>query len=94
MTERHLDDRRPGDCEALAAHHEPDRIAGVGMSCVLHLRDVIVHGLDLDGEESELLPGLNSSCGNAAGFSPTGCQALFSKVESGLGALSSALAAI
>lgn len=88
MTERHLDDRRPGDCEALAAHHEPDRIAGVGMSCVLHLRDVIVHGLDLDGEESELLPGLNSSCESVA------CQALFSKVESGLEALSSALAAI
>lgn len=78
--------------QAVGCHHNLDGLPGGGLPCVLHLADVIVHGLDMVGNESELVPRINASCWNAAGLSWADTQIVFSKVESGLESLCSELA--
>ena len=78
--------------EAVGGHHDPESLPGAALPCVLHLADAIVHGLDLDDLDSELVPRLSASCWNAAGLSWADSQAIFAKVESGLEALCTELA--
>lgn len=76
----------------VGAHHDPESACEEKNVCVVHMADAIVHGLDLVGDERELVPPLSQRCWNVAGLAWSDCQDVFREVEEGLDALCDVLA--
>lgn len=65
-------------CSVIAHHHDPD--GAEPLACVVHLADAIMHGLDLAGDEHELVPPVSAHCWKAAKLEREDLQAIFADV--------------
>lgn len=68
-------------CEVIARHHQPVGSDCPGLACVIHVADALAHALDLAGDESEMVPPLNSTCWQVAAVDDDALRAIFAEVE-------------
>jgi putative nucleotidyltransferase with HDIG domain len=55
--------------KAVANHHEPDAQETGSLAAIVHVADVIAHGLDLSADTSDLVPPLSDAAWNSLGLS-------------------------
>jgi putative nucleotidyltransferase with HDIG domain len=67
--------------QAIAWHHEPETPGAGYLATIVHVADAIVHGLDLAGEENELVPPLSPVGWTALGLDETQWLQVFRETE-------------
>lgn len=67
--------------DAIRHHHAPPTGHGHELAMVVHVADAIAHGLDLSGQENELVPLLSGAAWDTLGLQETECLAIFRETE-------------
>lgn len=68
-------------CRAIANHHHPMEQDYGELAGVVHVANVIAHGLDLAGDEDELVPPLVQGAWDRLGLGPAALRAVFTATE-------------
>ncbi|HEY4072263.1 MAG TPA: HDOD domain-containing protein [Herbaspirillum sp.] len=67
--------------DAVENHHFPKQKKFGGLSAIVNLADCIAHGLDLSGDENDMVPPLSETGWCALNISETNLMAVFSETE-------------
>lgn len=68
-------------CRAIAQHHLPMQQDYGELPSVVHVANVVVHGLDLAGDEDELVPVLVQGAWDSLHLTPATLRAVFAQTE-------------
>lgn len=68
-------------CRAIANHHHPMRQDDGELPAVVHVANVIAHGLDLAADEDELVPSLVQGAWDSLRLDPAALRAVFAAAE-------------
>ena len=66
---------------AIAGHHEPDGFGNGSIASMVHVANSIVHGLDLDGVEDDLVPPLSQAAWDGLGLQESDYALIFRETE-------------
>jgi putative nucleotidyltransferase with HDIG domain len=76
---------------AIGHHHAPEAPGAGFLATIVHVADVIVHGLDLAGVGDELVPPLSAVAWHALGLDEASCLQVFRETETQFRAMETVL---
>lgn len=77
--------------KAISGHHEPESFGSGSIASIVHVANSIVHGLDLDGVEADLVPPVSQVAWDSLGLQEAEYALIFRETELQFEAVSQAL---
>jgi putative nucleotidyltransferase with HDIG domain len=66
---------------AIAGHHNPEQQKHHSLAAIVHVANAIVHGLDLDNEEDDLVPHVSAAAWQGLGLDESSYMQIFRETE-------------